>query len=103
MLFLRLIKESILFALEALRVNKLRTVLSLLGVTIGIFLIISVFTVVDTMESKIRSSVEKLGDNVVYVQKWPWGGFGDYPWWDYFQRPVPTSEDRKSTRLNSSH
>lgn len=82
-----------MFALEALRVNKLRTILSLLGVTIGIFLIISVFTVVDTMESKIRTSVEKLGDNVVYIQKWPWGGFGDYPWWDYFQRPVPTLEE----------
>src|SRR3546814_9607579 len=104
MLFLRLFKESILFALEALRVNKLRTVLSLLGVTIGIVLFISVFTVVDTMESKIRSSVEKLGDNVVYVQKWPCGGFGDYPWWDYFQRPVPTSEEyeKLSERLQTA-
>ncbi|QEC52759.1 putative ABC transport system permease protein [Anseongella ginsenosidimutans] len=104
MLFLRSIKESILFALEALRVNKLRTILSLLGVTIGIFLIISVFTVVDTMESKIRTSVQKLGDNVVYIQKWPWGGFGDYPWWDYFQRPVPTLEEHQklSDRLQTA-
>ena len=95
MLFLRSIRESILFALDALRINKLRTILSLLGVTIGIFLIISVFTIVDTLETNIRTSVEKLGDNVVYIQKWPWGGFGDYPWWDYFQRPVPTLEEHE--------
>ncbi len=104
MLFLRSIKESILFALDALRVNKLRTILSLLGVTIGIFLIISVFTFVDMMESKIRTSVEKLGDNVVYVQKWPWGGFGDYPWWNYFQRPLPSLEEHEklSERLQTA-
>lgn len=90
MIFLRIFKESFNFAIHALVVNKLRTVLSLLGVTIGIFTIITVFTIVDSLERNIRDSVSSLGSNVVYVQKWPWGGGGgEYKWWKYFQRPEP--------------
>src|SRR3990172_385759 len=92
-LFIKLLSESVLFALTALVVNKLRTFLSLLGVTIGIFAIISVFTLVDSMEQNIQGSIESLGDNVVFVQKWPWAFGGDYPWWKYINRPVPTLKD----------
>lgn len=68
--------------------NLLRTVLSLLGIAVGIFSIISVYAVVDSLERSIRSSVQGLGADVVYVQKWPWGGGGgEYEWWKYFQRP----------------
>ncbi|MBL0341571.1 MAG: ABC transporter permease [Bacteroidetes bacterium] len=88
-IYLKLIKESILFAFHALSVNKLRTFLSLLGITIGIFTIILVFTVVDSLEKNVRESVESLGDNVIYVQKWPWAFGSDYPWWKYWQRPLP--------------
>ena len=73
MIYLRLFNESIKFALHALAVNRLRTVLSLLGVTIGIFAIIAVFTVVDSLERNVRDHPNELGDNVVYIQKWPWG------------------------------
>jgi putative ABC transport system permease protein len=91
-LFLSLFAESFLFAIQALRVNKLRTFLSLLGITIGIFAIISVFTITDALERKIRTDVASLGNNVIYVQKWPWvpeEGGDDYPWWKYMNRPVP--------------
>ncbi len=87
MLFLNLLRESLYFAITALRVNKLRTILSLLGVTIGIFAIISVFTAVDSLEKKLRDSVASLGDNVIFVQKWPWTFGSDYPWWKYINRP----------------
>lgn len=93
MLLLRLIKESISMAWYALVVNKLRTFLSLLGVTIGIFAIITVFTAVDSMESSVKGSVEKLGNNVIYIQKWPWAFGGDYPWWKYWQRPTPNIDE----------
>jgi putative ABC transport system permease protein len=88
-IFFRLLKESILFALHALVVNKLRTFLSLLGITIGIFAIISVFTVVDSLERNLRSSVASLGSDVIFIQKWPWTFGPDYPWWKYMNRPVP--------------
>src|SRR5688572_10382221 len=93
MLFLRLTFESLRFAGQALRANLLRTTLSLLGVTVGIFAIIAVFTVVDSLESKIRSSMNFLGRDVLYVQKSPWGFGGEYPWWKYFQRPEPSARE----------
>jgi putative ABC transport system permease protein len=93
MIILRLIGESFRFASDALRQNKLRTMLSLLGITIGIFTIIFVFSAVDSLRAKLQSSVDKLGSNTVFVQKWPWGGFGDYPWWKYVNRPEPSLRD----------
>lgn len=84
-----LLKESIHFAWQSLVGNKLRTFLSLIGITIGIFLIITVFTVVDSLERNIRNSVQSLGENVVFVMKWPWTFGPDYPWWKYMNRPQP--------------
>ncbi|MBB2148752.1 ABC transporter permease [Pedobacter gandavensis] len=93
MIILRLIGESFRFALDALRQNKTRTMLSLLGITIGIFTIIFVFSAVDTLRGKLQASIDKLGSSTVFVQKWPWGGFGDYPWWKYVNRPEPSLRD----------
>ncbi len=92
-LFLRLIRESYLFAFQAIVVNKLRTFLSLLGITIGIFAVITVFTIVDSMELTIRKNIESLGNNVLFIQKWPWSFGGDYPWWKYLSRPLPTNSE----------
>ncbi|MEE2700189.1 MAG: ABC transporter permease [Bacteroidota bacterium] len=86
-MFVRLITEPVRFAWLTIVNNRLRTFLSLLGVTIGIIAIISVFTIVDALEKNVRDSVESLGDNVVYIQKWPWGGAGEYQWWKYYKRP----------------
>ncbi len=79
---------------QALRANPLRSTLSLLGMTLGIFSIIFVFSVVDSLERSVRSSIESVGSDVLYIQKWPWGGGGgEYPWWKYFQRPEPKYEE----------
>ena len=64
------IYESFRFAWRALRSNVLRTVLSLLGVTVGIFAIISVLTMVDSLEKNIKDSLNFLGSGVIYVDKW---------------------------------
>lgn len=93
MIFLKLFRESFLFAYDALRQNKLRTLLSLLGVTIGIFTIIAVFSAVDTLRDNLQKSVNKLGSNSIYIEKWPWIADGEYPWWKYMQRPVPKLRD----------
>lgn len=89
------LKEGLSIAYNALLVNKLRTFLSLLGVTTGIFAIISVFTMVDTLENSVRDGVASFGEDMVYVQKWPWGGGGEYPWWKYYRRPEPSMRDFK--------
>jgi putative ABC transport system permease protein len=93
MIFLKLFGESFVFALDALRQNKLRTILSLLGITIGIFTIIAVFSAVDTLRDNLQKSVNKLGSNSIYVQKWPWVSGDDAPWWKYQQRPMPNLRD----------
>ena len=101
MKFLLLIFESFRFAWKALRENLLRTVLSLLGVTIGIFSIVGVYSMVDSLESNIKGSLSSLGSNVIYVQKWPWiFGDGDYPWWKYFRRPEPKYQEFKYLKEN---
>ena len=87
-LSVRLFKESITMALNSLASNKLRSFLSVLGISIGIFAIVIVFTLVDSLEKNIKSSVQSLGKNVVYVDKWEWvAGSNDYPWWKYVNRP----------------
>ncbi len=96
MLLIRLTYESLSFAFNSLRANKLRTLLSLLGITIGIFAIISVFTVIDSLERGIRESLSGLGSNMIYVAKWPWTppeGETEYPWWRYMNRPSPELEE----------
>jgi putative ABC transport system permease protein len=109
MLFFRLIYESFSFAWNSLKVNKLRTLLSLLGITIGIFAIISVFTVIDSLERYIRQSLNTFGSNMVYIEKWPWTppeGETEYPWWKYLNRPVPdfqeTAELIRRSRLSDN-
>jgi len=89
MKIVKLIYESFLFAINALAVNKIRTFLSLLGITIGIFSIISVFTVFDSLENAIKNEINSLGSNVIFIQKWPWAMGGEYAWWKYYQRPEP--------------
>ncbi|MCW3085929.1 MAG: transporter [Bacteroidetes bacterium] len=93
MVFWSLLKESVIFALQALIGNKLRSILSLLGITIGIFAVIMVFTIVDSLEQNLRKSVQSLGNDVVFIQKWPWTFGPDYPWWKYINRPLPAYKE----------
>lgn len=102
MLILRLIRESIVLAFQEIVVNKVRTILSLLGITIGIFCVISVFTVFDSMENAIKKSIASMGSNVLYIQKWPWSMGSDYPWWKYWQRPEPTLSDMHEVEKRSN-
>ena len=103
MLFLKLLRESFLFALHEIAANKLRTILSLLGITIGIFAIISVFTIFDSMENYVRKNIESLGENVIFIKKWPQFEFNpDYPWWDYWKRPTVKIDELKKLEKRSN-
>ena len=101
MIYLKLIRESYLFAIQELVVNKTRTFLSLLGITIGIFAIISVFTIFDSFEKQLRTSVSSLGSDVLFIQKWPWMTNGNSPWWKYMNRPQPSTNDLKIIQKRS--
>lgn len=105
-MYLRLLRESFIFSVKSVIVNRLRTFLSLFGISIGIFSIISVFTALDWMEKSIRDSISSLGDNVIYVHKFPWGFEPNLAWWDLIKRPQITERDyeavlRRSTRAEA--
>lgn len=102
-IFLKLINESYIFALHAIRVNRLRTFLSLLGITIGIFSVVFVFTATGSLERKIRESLEDLEDNVLFIQKWPWAfNDPDYKWWEYLKRPEPKISEVEELKRRTS-
>lgn len=102
MVTIRLIFESFRFAFTALKANLLRTTLSLLGVTVGIFAIIAVFTLVDSLEKNIKDSLNFLGSGVIYVNKWPFtASDGDeYKWWEYWRRPNASYNEFKFLQTN---
>ncbi len=85
-------------ALQELTKNKLRTFLSLFGVTIGIFCIIGVLSTVSSLEKNIQDGVKSLGSNTVYIDKWDYSGGSDYPWWKYVNRPSPKLIETKLIR-----
>ncbi len=95
MVILRLIWESLIMAIQSVTVNRLRATLSLLGITIGIFAIIAVFTIVDSLETNIRESVNSLGNDIIYLEKWPWAPEEgeEYAWWKYMNRPLVTIDE----------
>lgn len=93
MLFVRLLFESLRFAANELRINLMRTILSLLGVTIGIFAIIGVLTVVDSLESSLKASLAFIGDKVIRIERMPWIFSNNYPWWEYIKRPMASYEE----------
>ncbi len=92
--YLKIIGRSALMAIQELIDNPLRSFLSLLGITIGIFCIISILTGVDFLNTSIDDSIKELGQDVVYVQKFPWSfDEEEYPWWEYIKRPSISYEN----------
>lgn len=101
MTLLRVVPTSFLQALQELRTNAMRSLLSLLGITIGIFCIMSIKSAVDSLEHNIRKSFEKLGDDVLYVTKMPWTDNPATEYWRYLRRPNPTYADYQAIRAHS--
>lgn len=90
--YIRLLKESFSFAMNALRTNKLRTILSLLGVTIGIFSIIAVLAAVDSLDRKIKKDLSSLDKNTIYLKRFSFGP-SEIPRWKREQFPDVTYEE----------
>ena len=89
-------------ALQELRNNKLRTFLSLFGITIGIFCIIGVLATVESLEAKVQNDIKSLGNNTIYLDKWDYGGGPDYPWWKFVKRPYPKYREMQEIKVRSS-
>ncbi|MBK8669688.1 MAG: ABC transporter permease [Saprospiraceae bacterium] len=99
--FLKIVWESFQQAVGALRGNKLRTFLSLLGITIGIFCIITVKSAVDSLQDNIVQGFNELGSDVIYLDKMPWNEDPGENYWKYAKRPDPSIEDYKAIKRKS--
>jgi len=87
---LKIILQSFVISFQEIREAKLRSFLSVTGITIGILCIISVRTAVSSLQINIQKGFESFGNDILYVQKWPWifSDGNNYPWWKYLNRPV---------------
>lgn len=102
-----LVAESASFAFFSIRSDKLRTFLSLFGVTVGIFSIVAVFCAVDSLKANIMEGVQSFGSDIVYIDRFPMaqeeGEDGEpLQWWDYLQRPEITEENFEYVARNAS-
>lgn len=80
---------------------RLRTFLSLFGITIGIFCIIGVLATVGSLERNLQSEIHSLGTNTIYVDKWQYSAGPDYPFWKYAKRPVPQYSELAEIRART--
>lgn len=93
-----ILATTLKLAIQELGKNKLRTFLSLFGVTIGIFCIIGVLATVSSLERNIQDGIKSLGSNTIYIDKWDYTGGADYPWWKYVNRPSPKLNEMRTIR-----
>ncbi len=96
---LEIVWTSFKMALQEFRSNKLRTFLSLLGITFGIFCIISVLSTISSMQLAVNNDLKSFGTKTIYIDKWQYGGGPDFPWWKYVKRPAPKFEEARLLRL----
>ena len=99
---LTILWNSFKMALGELKANKLRTFLSLFGITIGIFCIIGVLSTIDSLQSKIKTDLSSFGNNSVYIDKWDYSGGPEYPWWKFVKRPSPKMEEMEFVKKKST-
>lgn len=100
---LSILQNAIRLTLQELKVNKLRSALSLTGVAFGIFCIIGVLTTVNSLEQNIQNEVKSLGTNTIYIDKWDYSGGGpNRPMWKYRARPIMKNEEAAFIKQRSS-
>jgi putative ABC transport system permease protein len=99
---IEVISSSFIMAMQELWKNKLRTFLSLFGITIGIFCIIGVLATVNSLEQNLQNEIKSLGSNSIYIDKWEWSGGDDYPWWRYVNRPSPKYREVEQIKKRTS-
>jgi putative ABC transport system permease protein len=88
--------ESFRIAFAQIRANTMRSILTALGVIIGIVAVTLMGTAINGIDIGFQKSLAMLGEDVLYVQKWPWHNVDD--WWNYINRPPIRTE--VADRLN---
>lgn len=93
---------SLRLAMLELSKNKLRTFLSLFGITIGIFCIIGVLATVGSLEKNLQTEIQSLGTNTIYVDKWQYSAGPDFPYWKFAKRPSPGYQELAEIKVRTT-
>lgn len=111
LLRLRWFQEGASFAFSHLVADRFRTLLSLLGVSVGIFSIVAILSAVDALKENMKRGLSTFGSDVVSISKWPYSGedeygntdnYAEYRWWEYARRPAPSLYDYKFLKSKST-
>ena len=94
-----LFKEFISFAFQAIRIHKLRSFLTTLGIVIGVATVITIFTTIDGLDDYIADNFSSIGTSTVYISSRPWVIMHD--WWKYRNRPKVTLEEYEYIKRKS--
>jgi putative ABC transport system permease protein len=84
-------KESMFIALRAIRANKIRSALTMLGIFIGVTVVVLMTTAIKGIDNSFQQGISSLGSDVLYVQKWAW--FAGDDWWKMRNRKSITMEE----------
>ncbi|MCF7886730.1 MAG: ABC transporter permease [Candidatus Marinimicrobia bacterium] len=87
------LKENIIIALKALKEHKMRSVLTTLGIIIGVLTVVSVASIISGLNEGFKDRLSFLGSNTLYIQKYPWMSHGD--WYKYRNRPDISMQNYK--------
>jgi len=94
------IREGLLIAFQAIRANKMRSVLTTLGIVIGIVSVTLMGTAIEGLNQAFNSSIAKIGADVLYVQKFPWAG--QQEWWELRNRRDIKMEHAKAIEKSAT-
>jgi len=91
------IKESALMALDTLRANKLRSSLTILGVSVGVVTVIFMVSIIQGLNKAFADQIESLGSNTIFLSKFA-PSFGRPPGPDEIHRKDLTMDDAEALR-----
>lgn len=95
--FLFEVKEGLMISLKAIRANKVRSVLTTLGIIIGVASVVLMSTAIKGINQSFQKGVASLGSDNLHIDKWAWFN-NDIPWWEMRNRKDITMEDYKKYR-----
>jgi putative ABC transport system permease protein len=92
--------EGARIALYSLRANRMRTLLTTVGIGIGVATLLAIVGIIQGMNASFAAQLASIGSNNLFVSKWPWVMTGD--WWEYRNRRNFTLEELERVRAQST-
>ena len=84
-------KEGLMIALRAIASNKIRAMLTMLGIFIGVTVVVTMSTAIKGIDNSFQQGISSLGSDVLYIDKWAW--FSNVEWWKMRNRKNITMEE----------